>query len=112
MIQINNAKETDIKANVQFQDEGKVVVKFEKKEIADMPWTSHIIRFEFEANSGASVFVTKTFEIKTTIVQEVGVTVTQNNNFNAPDHYQFKSGYPKDFNALNTLENPYLHLQI
>ena len=37
MIQINNAKETDIKANVQIQDEGKVVVKFEKKEIADMP---------------------------------------------------------------------------
>jgi len=75
LIQINNAKETDITGNVQFP-EGKVVVKFEKKQIADMPWTSHIIRFEFEASSGASVFVTKTFEVKTTIVDEMGVTVS------------------------------------
>jgi len=49
MVQINNGKESDVTANVQFP-EGKVVVKFEKKQIADMPWTSHIIRFEFESS--------------------------------------------------------------
>lgn len=112
MVQINNGKETDVKAHVQLPKDGQVVIKFKKEEIVDMPWTSHIVRFEFEANGGASVFVTKTFEIKTKIVQELGVTVSQNNEHNAPDHYQFKSGYPRDFNALNTLENPYLHIQI
>lgn len=77
-----------------------------------MTWTSYIIKFEFESPSGASIYVTKTFEIKTKIFEEIGVTISQNNKYNAPDHYQFKSGYPRDFNPLNTNENPYLHLQI
>ena len=27
-------------------------------------------------------------------------------------HYQFDKGYPRDFNALNTNDNPYLHIEI
>lgn len=112
IVQINNEKTTDATGKVKVADEGKVTVEFTKKEVADLPWTSHLIMFEFEGASGSSIHINKTFEVKTTIVEEMGVSVSQNDQKSAPDHYQFDKGYPREFNALNTNENPYLHIQI
>jgi len=67
---------------------------------------------EFEGASGGLILINKTFEVKTTIVEEIGVSLSQNNQKAAPDSYQFDKGYPREFNALNTNENPNLHLQI
>lgn len=45
-----------------------------------MAWTTHAVEFEFEAApSGQSVFVTKTFDIKANILEEIGVTISQSN---------------------------------
>jgi len=111
IIQINNpSKVIDAMEKVKIQDEAKVVVEIKKADIVEMPWTSHLLTLEFEAENGAFVFINKTFEIKTTIVQEIGVSVSQNAHQSAPDHYQFDGGYPREFNALNTNSNPNLHI--
>ena len=79
IIQINNpSKVTDAMDKVKIQDEAKVLVELKKSDIVEMPWTSHLLALEFEAENGAFVFINKTFEIKTTIVQEIGVSVSQN----------------------------------
>ena len=42
----------------------------------------------------------------------IGAKLSQNNKKLLPQHFQFDGGYPRDFNALNTNDNPYLHLEI
>ena len=71
-----------------------------------------MILFQLEGASGSKIFVNKTFEVKTSIVEAIGVTVTQNDKKNSPDKYQVNDGYPIEFSAKNTNDNPYLHLQI
>lgn len=113
LVQINNEKVTDATAKVKLSEStGSLVVDFEKAEIIDMPWTSHIIMFELESPQGNAIHINKTFEVKTAIVQEIGVSLSQNSGKNAPEHYQFDGGYPREFNPLNTNDNPILHMQI
>lgn len=72
---MSDGKLTDGTSKVTNADD-KVVVEFKKAEIADLPWTSHIFMFEFEGVSGSTVLINKTFEVKTTIVEEIGVSVS------------------------------------
>lgn len=66
--------------------------------------------FEFENANQQTIFVNKTVEVKTSIIEELGVQFVQNNNKAAPEKYQVADGYPVEFSALNTNENPYLHI--
>lgn len=72
LLQINNGKQSDITSKVNTGTEGKLVVEFSKAEVVDLPWTSHLIMFEFES----SIFINKTFEVKSKIVEEIGVSVS------------------------------------
>ena len=89
-----------------------VKIEFKKEEVVDLPWTTHLVMFELEGSSGSKIYVNKTFEIKTSIVEEIGVTVAQSGSKSSPDKYQVSDGYPIEFSAMNTNDNPYLHLQI
>lgn len=79
ILQINNDKQTDATGKVKLTEDGKLKVEFSKTEVVDLPWTSHLIIFELEGSSGSTLHINKTFEVKTTIVEEIGVSVSQNN---------------------------------
>jgi hypothetical protein len=53
----------------------------------DLPWTPHLVMMELEGSSGLKIYVNKTFEVKTSIVEEIGVTVAQSNSKSSPDKY-------------------------
>ena len=72
IIQINNEKITDATSKVVADVESKVTVEFKKDEIVDLPWTSHLIMFEFEGQ----IYINKTFEVKTAIVEQIGASVS------------------------------------
>ena len=113
VIQINNQKTYDSTKKTKLEKEGsQVLVEFKKEEVIDFSWTSHLLVFEFEGAGGSTIYINKTFEVKTTIVEELGASVAQSNSKSAPDRYQVDNGYPIEFSAFNTNENPYLHIQI
>ena len=111
LLQINNEKVKDITPLAKLESENSLIkIEFKKEEVINLPWTSHMILFQLEGASGSPIFVNKTFEVKTSIVEEIGVTVTQSSSKSSPNKYQVMDGYPLEFSAMNTNENPYLHM--
>ena len=77
-----------------------------------MSTSSSLLAFEVEGSAGTKIHVNKTFEIKMKISNKIEAKVSQNNKKQVPMHYQFDKGFPKEFNPLNTNDNPYLHVEI
>lgn len=96
---------------VTLDDGKKITVDLEKEDKTKF-YDSNIISFEIEGAAGSKIFVNKTFDMKLTLAKVKSVKVSQNNKKTLPQHYQFEKGYPRDFNALNTNDHPYLHMEI
>ena len=96
---------------VKLDDGKKITVDLEKEDKSKF-YESNIISFEVEGSSGSKIFVNKTFDYKLKLAQVSSVKVSQNNKKSEQKHYQFDGGYPRDFNALNTNDHPYLHVEI
>ena len=80
-----------------------------------MAWASYALKFELESEAAGpslTVYVTKTFTLKTMIFQEVAVHAGQTNSWNPPTAYPVSDGYPVAFPPLNTNDHPIVHIQI
>lgn len=66
----------------------------------DMKWTSYALKFEVEPVNAVNVtvYVTKTFMLKTMIYNEAAVHVAQLEGWEAPTVYQVSGDYPVVFN--------------
>ena len=116
LIQLDPAganQEEDVTSSAKLERDGQqVLVSFEN--VADMKWTSYALRFELEADStpGSTVYVTKTFMLKTMIYKDAAVHFAQLEGWDAPTVYQYSEGYPVVFQQLNTNDFSVLHVQL
>ena len=112
LISTGGAKVTDITKNTKLNGESKIDVDLKGVDQNELLQSSNLIIFEFDGTSGSKIFVNKTFDVKMKLSDNIGAKLSQNNKKLLPQHFQFDGGYPRDFNALNTNDNPYLHLEI
>ena len=105
-------QEEDATSSAKLERDGQsVLVTFDN--IKDMKWTSYALRFELEAESApGSVYVTKTFMLKTMIYKDAAVHFAQLEGWDAPTVYQYSDGYPVVFQQLNTNDFSVLHVQL
>lgn len=71
-----------------------VLVSFGK--VSEMVWTSYALRFELEnaQTPGQTIYVTKTFMLKTMIYKDASAHIAQLEGWDAPSVYQYSDGYP------------------
>ena len=53
-----------------------VFVQFTKEDVVSLEWTTHMIAFEFMTSQDNLIFINKTFEVKTIIIEELKAQYT------------------------------------
>ena len=89
-----------------------IVVKFGN--IVDMKWAAHAIKFQLRSTEypKAELHVVKTFVIKAQIYEQVATSFAQTAGWDYPEKYQVSSGFPVQFNQLNSNKYPIVHIQL
>ena len=79
-----------------------------------MKWTSYALIFELEneASPGQTIYVSKTFILKTMIYKDAAAHFAQLEDWDAPLSYQHSDNYPVVFQPLNTNDFQIIHIQI
>lgn len=88
-------QEEDVTSSAKLERDGQqLLVSFDN--ITDMKWTSYALRFELETESALSstIYITKTFMLKTLIYKDAAVHFAQLEGWDAPTVYQYSDGYP------------------
>lgn len=111
LVTIKSEKAIDVTDKAKLNGDSKIDVSLKGID-ADLGTSSSLLAFEIDGSSGSKIHVNKTFEIKMKLSKDIEAKVSQNNKKQVPMHFQFEKGYPRDFNALNTNDNPYLHVEI
>jgi len=109
---MKSQKVEDVTYKVKLNGDSKIDLDLKGLDLSELSESSNLIAFEVEGSAGSKIHVNKTFDFKMKLSDKIEAKVSQNNKKLAPMHYQFEKGYPRDFNALNTNDNPYLHVEI
>ena len=80
--------------------------------IVDMKWASYAIKFHVKNDKGGDIYLTKTFVVKTQIFETVSTSFAQTANWDYPAKYQVSSGYPVQFDQLDSNKYPIVHIQL
>lgn len=100
---------TDIKKNAKLVNEKRSIgvdTSIEK----GMTWGSYQLQFVFENENGREVHAKGSLHLKPKIYEGIAVSFAQTATWKSPDEYQVSDGWPVVFEALNTNQNPVIHL--
>lgn len=75
-----------------------------------MKWASYAIKFEVN-EAGNVHYLTKTFVVKAQIFEQVSTSFAQTANWDYPAKYQVSSGFPVQFDQLDSNKYPIVHVQ-
>lgn len=67
-----------------------------------MTWGSYQLLFVVENDNGKEVYIKGSLHFKPKIYEEIAVSFAQTASLKTPDEYQATSGWPVEFEALNT----------
>jgi hypothetical protein len=80
--------------------------------VVDMKWASYAIKFHFKSIFLMDNYITKTFVVKTQIFETVSTSFAQTANWDYPEKYQVSSGFPVQFDQLDSNKYPIVHIQL
>lgn len=102
---------TDIKKSAALVNEKKSIA-VDTSIQKDMAWGSYQILFVVENADGKEVYIRASLHLKPKIYEGIAVSFAQTATWKSPAEYQVSEGWPVVFEALNTNQNPVIHLQI
>lgn len=86
----------------------KVEVSFDN--VVEMKWAPYAMKFQVKNEAGKTFYLTKTFIVKAQIFEQVSTSFAQTANWDYPEKYQVSSGFPVQFNQLNSNKYPIVHI--
>lgn len=112
LVTIKSEKAVDVTDKAKLKGDSKIDIDLKGMDTSELSTSSSLLTFEIDGSSGSKIHVNKTFVIKMKLSQNIEAKLSQNNKKQVPMHFSFEKGYPREFNALNTNDNPYLHVEI
>jgi len=100
---------TDIKKSAALVNEKKSIA-VDTSIQKDMAWGSYQILFAVENADGKEVYIRASLHLKPKIYEGIAVSFAQTATWKSPAEYQVSEGWPVVFEALNTNQNPVIHL--
>lgn len=110
MIEIDvDSNKVSLGSKVKTLDGGsQLSIKFD--DVESMKWASYAIQFQLEGKDKSIYYLTKTFQVKTKIYDVVSTSFAQTAGWDYPEKYQVNSGYPVEFDQMESSEFPIIHI--